>query len=112
MAVLYLSSVMSRLISSASSPAKRRSKAPRSSATILSEARHSTLYFGNDGATAYEAELTRETEGLTWRMRSKTTRFTGLFNEDGNVITGHWELLQDGRDWQPWMDITLIKQGD
>jgi hypothetical protein len=73
---------------------------------------YSTLYFGSDGATAYEAALSRETDGLTWRMRSKTTRFTGVFNEDGNVITGHWELLQDGPDWQPWMDITLTKQGN
>ena len=71
-----------------------------------------TLYFGNDGATAYEADLTEESDGLTWRMRSKTTRFTGVFNEDGTVITGHWELLQDGRDWRPWMDITLTKQGN
>ena len=71
-----------------------------------------TQYFGNDEATAYEAELTQERDGLTWRMRSKTTRFTGVFDEDGKVITGHWELLQDGRDWQPWMDITLTKQGN
>ena len=28
-----------------------------------------TQYFGSDGATAYEAELTQESEGLTWRMR-------------------------------------------
>jgi hypothetical protein len=41
-------------------------------------------------------------------MRSKTTRFTGVFNEDGDVITGHWELLADG-DWRPWMDITLTR---
>jgi hypothetical protein len=69
-----------------------------------------TQYFGNDEATAYEAQLTQERDGLTWRMRSETTRFTGVFDEDGNVITGHWELLQEGRDWQPWMDITLSKQ--
>jgi hypothetical protein len=69
-----------------------------------------TQYFGSDGPTAYEAELTQESDGLTWRMRSKTTRFTGLFNNAGNVITGHWELLEDGGDWQPWMDIALTKQ--
>ena len=32
---------------------------------------YSTLYFGSDGATEYEADLTRGTDGLTWRMRSK-----------------------------------------
>ena len=44
-------------------------------------------------------------------MRSKGDRFTGTFNDDGNVITGHWELLDDDGNWQPWMDITLTKQG-
>jgi catechol 2,3-dioxygenase-like lactoylglutathione lyase family enzyme len=70
-----------------------------------------TLYVGSEGSTAYQASLTQESEGLTWRMRSKTTRFRGVFNEDGDVIDGRWELLSEGGDWQPWMDITLTKQG-
>ena len=69
-----------------------------------------TQYFGSDGPTAYEASLTEESEGLMWRMRSKTTRFIGIFSEDGNVITGHWELLRDNGDWRPWMEITLTRQ--
>ncbi len=70
-----------------------------------------TQYFGSDGPAAYEASLTDEGEGLTWRMRSKANRFTGHFSDDGSVITGHWELLSDTGDWQPWMEITLTKQG-
>jgi hypothetical protein len=66
--------------------------------------------FGTDGLTAYEASLTEESEGLTWRMQSKTTRFTGRFSDDGNVITGRWELQGENGDWQPWMDITLTRQ--
>jgi hypothetical protein len=69
-----------------------------------------TQYFGSDGPAAYEANLTQEGEGLTWRMRSRTDRFTGVFNEDGSVLTGHWELLGDSGDWEPWMDITVTKQ--
>jgi hypothetical protein len=65
--------------------------------------------FGTDGSTAYEASLTEESEGLTWRMQSKTTRFTGTFSEDGNVITGHWDLQGESGAWRPWMDITLTK---
>jgi Protein of unknown function (DUF1579) len=68
-----------------------------------------TQYFGSDGPAAYEAELTRENDALVWRMASKGDRFTGTFNDEGTVITGHWELLDDG-NWQPWMDITLTKQ--
>jgi hypothetical protein len=71
---------------------------------------YATHAFGTDGLTAYEASLTEETEGLTWRMQSETTRFTGRFSEDRNLVTGHWELQDDGGDWRPWMDITLTKQ--
>jgi hypothetical protein len=71
---------------------------------------YATQYFGSEGPTAYEASLTEESEGLTWKLQSKTTRFTGRFSEDGNVITGHWELQGESGDWQPWMDITLTKQ--
>jgi Protein of unknown function (DUF1579) len=71
---------------------------------------YATQSFGTDGLTAYEASLTEEREGLTWKMQSQTTRFTGRFSEDGNVITGHWELQDDSGDWQPWMDITLTRE--
>jgi Protein of unknown function (DUF1579) len=68
-----------------------------------------TQYFGSDGPGAYEAEL-EQVEGATvWRMRSESDRFTGTFNEDGNVINGHWEARDDDGNWRPWMDITLTK---
>jgi hypothetical protein len=70
-----------------------------------------TQYFGSDGPAAYEASLREEEDVLTWRMRSRANRFTGRFSDDGSVITGHWELLGDTGDWQPWMEITLTKQG-
>jgi hypothetical protein len=69
-----------------------------------------TQYFGTDGPTAYEATLEEEGETLVWAMRSETTKFAGHFSVDGNVITGEWELLNEGSAWQPWMDITLTKQ--
>jgi hypothetical protein len=43
-------------------------------------------------------------------MRGEATRFAGRFSADGNTITGHWELRDDGSRWRPWMDITLTKQ--
>jgi hypothetical protein len=67
-----------------------------------------TLSVGSDGSVPYEATLNEESDGLTWRMRSQTTRFTGIFNQDGE-ITGYWELLSGG-EWRPWMDITLTRQ--
>jgi hypothetical protein len=69
-----------------------------------------TLYFGSDGASAYEASLTEDDGALVWAMRSKKDRFTGTFNDEHNVITGHWDALDDDSNWQSWMDITLTKQ--
>jgi hypothetical protein len=68
-----------------------------------------TQYFGSDGPTAYEANLSEEDGTLAWRMRSESNRFTGTFSADGDTITGHWERLQ-GLTWLPWMDITLTRQ--
>ena len=56
---------------------------------------------GSEGPTAYEKTLTQENEGLTWRMRSNTTRFTGIFSQDGSVITGHWEFCRMARTGSP-----------
>jgi catechol 2,3-dioxygenase-like lactoylglutathione lyase family enzyme len=70
-----------------------------------------TQYFGSDGPAAYEASFGELDGALTWTMRSKADRFTGTFSDDGNAITGHWEL-HDGSSWHPWMDITLTKQHD
>jgi hypothetical protein len=68
-----------------------------------------TQYFGSDGPTAYEANLSEEDGTLAWRMRSESNRFTGTFSADGDTITGYWERLQ-GLTWHPWMDITLTRQ--
>jgi hypothetical protein len=69
-----------------------------------------TQYFGSDGPTAYEANLVEDDGTLVWIMRSKKNRFSGTFNDERNVITGHWDALGDDSTWRPWMDITLTKQ--
>lgn len=69
---------------------------------------YATLYFGSDGLNGYEASLAEEEGTLTWRMTSRRDRGTGTFSTDGDVIDGHWELL-DGRSWRTWMEITLTR---
>lgn len=71
-----------------------------------------TQYFGSDGPASYEADLVEEGGVLTWGMRSKSDRFRGTFSDDGDVLTGHWEMLREDGSWRPWMDITLTKQAD
>jgi hypothetical protein len=69
-----------------------------------------TQYFGSDGPNAYEANLVEDDGTLVWIMRSKKNLFSGTFNDERNVITGHWDALGDDSTWRPWMDITLTKQ--
>jgi Protein of unknown function (DUF1579) len=71
---------------------------------------HVTQYFGSDGPSAYEAELEEQGDALVWRMWSANDRFTGTFDDDLEVLTGHWELVDEQGTWRPWMDITLTKQ--
>jgi Protein of unknown function (DUF1579) len=69
-----------------------------------------TQYFGTDGPAAYEATLQEEDGALVWTMRSASDRFSGTFSDDRNTLTGHWEAIEEGSDWRPWMDITLTRQ--
>jgi hypothetical protein len=69
-----------------------------------------TQYFGSDGPNAYEASLADEDGVLVVTMRSASDRFTGRFSDDGDVIAGHWEQLDDENQWRPWMEITLTRQ--
>jgi hypothetical protein len=36
-------------------------------------------------------------------------RFTGRFSDDGQTITGRWELAEDGRTWRTDFDLTYRK---
>ena len=69
-----------------------------------------TQYFGNDGANAYEASLVENDGALVWTMRSEKDRFTGTFDDERNMITGHWDALEDDSNWRPWMDITFTRE--
>ena len=71
-----------------------------------------TQYFGSDGPNAYEASLVEDEGALVWTMRSSTDRFTGTFNRERNVITGHWEALDNESTGQPWMNITLTREAE
>jgi hypothetical protein len=43
-------------------------------------------------------------------MHSEKDRFTGTFNQERNMIAGHWDALDDDGSRRPWMDITLTRQ--
>jgi hypothetical protein len=45
----------------------------------------------------------------TWTIEGESARFTGLFSNTGNTLTGQWEQSSDGLNWLPWMDVKLTK---
>lgn len=36
-------------------------------------------------------------------------RFTGVFSDGGNIISGHWETSSDGKGWEHDFDLTYTK---
>lgn len=72
--------------------------------------RYVTQHFGSDGPAAYEASFAEADGALVWTMTSAKDRFTGTFNDDRTVITGHWDALDEDSNWQPWMDIRLTRE--
>ncbi len=59
----------------------------------------------NGQTSTYQAQLyDRE-----WTLASQTDRFAGRFSEDWATISGRWERMGGGADWEPWMDVTLTR---
>lgn len=45
-----------------------------------------------------------------WTFVGQSVLFTGSFTDSGKVFAGSWERREGiGRDWQPWMVVTLHK---
>jgi hypothetical protein len=57
-----------------------------------------------------DTSLVEDGGSLVWTMRSEKDRFTGTFNDDGNMIAGNWDALDDDSNWRPCMDITLTRE--
>lgn len=47
-----------------------------------------------------------------WTFAGKSLRFTGVFSDDDNTITGRWEQAADGSNWAPWMEVKLTRVED
>lgn len=69
---------------------------------------------GPDFATrSYEpdgtfGDYTARMEGRNWLISGEVQRFSGQFFEDGNTLSGPWDLKTD-KGWLPQMKILLSK---
>ncbi|WP_420128047.1 DUF1579 family protein [Longimicrobium sp.] len=61
----------------------------------------------DDQGNAGEMQARVHADG-TWRFAGDTERFTGVFSDGGDTLTGRWER-REGDEWLPWMDVHLTK---
>lgn len=62
-------------------------------------------YFGYQGSKGVMVAVCNSN---TWVFTGETERFTGSFNETGNILSGRWEQLRNS-EWIDWMNIKLTK---
>lgn len=64
--------------------------------------------YNNDGSTGIMyANLNNDS---TWTFKGETERCAITINDNGNTLNGRWERADDGINWQPWMEVKLVKQ--
>ncbi len=92
----------------------------------LPEAPENVSIIGCDGANETYIQLYSDERGVcrvynmsigdgTWALWRHgdpfAQRFTGTFSEDGNTITGRWEIAKDGTTYETDFDLVFRKTG-
>jgi hypothetical protein len=89
--------------------------APDGIAVIGFEPTKATLlqhYFDSRGvARLYEMTFANQTWTLSRFAEDPdfSQRYTGSFSDDGNTITGRWEMSVDGLSWTHDFDLTYVR---
>jgi hypothetical protein len=69
-------------------------------------------FFDDQGGAGWE-EIHVEDKTWTWHgkdvMGAKYHRCKAVFSDDGNTIEARHERSEDDKNWELWMDVTLIK---
>lgn len=63
-------------------------------------------HFDNQGNTG---TMQASVNNGVWTFLGDSLRFTGSFSQEGNVLSGIWERLEDGKNWSHFMDIKLVR---
>jgi hypothetical protein len=73
-------------------------------------------YFDSRGVTRIYAMTFARGEWVLLRNQPDfspldfSQRFVGMFTEDGNTISGRWEIAREGGDWEPDFDLTYTRR--
>jgi hypothetical protein len=85
-------------------------EAPDNISVIGCDAANGTYYqlYSDDRGVCRVYEMSiGEGEWKLWREGEPfSQRFTGTFSEDGNIITGRWEIAENGADFTTDFDLT------
>lgn len=69
---------------------------------------HYTMqYYNNRGESG---NMIASINGNQCTFESPTLRFIGEFNEDGSILSGNWQKLEENGAWINFIKITLTKQ--
>jgi hypothetical protein len=73
---------------------------------------YSQLYTDERDVQRIYAMSLADGEWKLWRDGEPfSQRFTGRFSEDGNTITGRWEIAEDGETWRVDFELTYTRAG-
>jgi hypothetical protein len=67
------------------------------------------LYSRSFDSTGESKEYDVQLDNDQWTIVGSTERFSGVFIDDGRVLTGTWEQATGRGGWKPWMTVTLTK---
>ena len=73
-------------------------------------------YFDSRGVTRVYAMTFAHGEWVLLRNQPDfspldfSQRFVGVFSDDGNTITGRWEIAREGGEWEPDFDLTYTRR--
>jgi hypothetical protein len=72
----------------------------------VGEEKYRSQFFDSQGnITTHELAL----EDGNWTWQGESTRCTVAFSEDGTTQTAHHERSNDGANWEPSMEVTVMK---
>ena len=71
---------------------------------------YTMLYFDSRGVSRVCEMLLKDGLWKVWRNSPDFSQlFTATFSSDGNTITGSWEKLTDGVNWEHDLDLTYTR---
>jgi hypothetical protein len=70
---------------------------------------HTIPMHSYDNAGNVTTMQARVNDDGVWTFAGESARATLTIGADGRTMSAHWEQSSDGKNWQPWMDMTFTR---